>query len=511
MTRKSRTLPGDNPSPGVSFCSFIDIWNQEQRQSTPAHHFIMAEWLSGSWTKGERELLLMAFRNAGKSTLVGLFANWLLLDDPNRRIMVLSADHALARRMARNVKRITERHPLTTSLMPAKSDEWASDRFTVERKQELRDPSMLARGIGGNITGSRADIVICDDVEVPKTCDTPTKRDTLRQCLDEIDYVLTPGGLKLFIGTPHTYDTIYATESHAGNVKHGHAYLHGFRRFDLPLLNTKGESQWPERFPLEEINKLKVRTGPAKFQSQMLLRPSSTVDGRLDPDRLAPYAANLNYHEAGGEAVLRLGAHRLISASCWWDPAYGAPDRGDDSVIAVVFTDEDGNYRLHAIRYLRHDPALLDQVDEATQQCLQVAAFARDNHVPSVTIEKNGVGRFLPGLLRGVLREKALPVAVRDLQSVRAKDLRIMDAFDAPLAAGKLYAHESVLSSPFVSEMREWRPAANARDDGLDAVAGCLLSEPVRLPRRSDIPVPDRPPTWQGHGAPVIAKTNFLP
>lgn len=495
--------------PGGSFCDFIDVWNKEQGQTTPSLHTTMAAWLADKWHEGNRELLLMAFRNAGKSTLAGLFANWLLLGDPNRRILVLSADHALARRMVRNVKRVTERHPWTTALKPAKADEWASDRFTIEREQELRDPSMLARGIGSNITGSRADVVICDDVEVPKTCDTPGKRVDLRERLDEIDYVLSPGGLKLFIGTPHTHDTIYAIGNSLENSGVEHAYLSGYQRMELPLLDEQGNSQWPERFSLEQINTLKKRSGPAKFQSQMLLRPASIVDGRLDPDRLTPYAAALDYHEAGGEAVLRLGTQRLISASCWWDPAYGAPGRGDASVIAAVFTDEDGNYRLHAIRYLCHDPALLDQVDEATQQCQQVADFARKNHVPSVTIEKNGVGRFLPGLLRKVFREQSLPVAVRDWQSTRAKDLRIIDAFDAPLAAGRLFAHENVLASPLVPEMREWRPATNSRDDGLDAVAGCLLSEPVRLSRRSDTPMPPRPPAWQGYVTPVIVKTNF--
>jgi hypothetical protein len=45
------------------------------------------------------------FRNAGKSTLVGIFCAWLLLNNPDLRILVLAAEHDLARKMARNVKR----------------------------------------------------------------------------------------------------------------------------------------------------------------------------------------------------------------------------------------------------------------------------------------------------------------------------------------------------------------------------------------------------------------------
>src|SRR3546814_15794086 len=53
----------------------------------------------------------------------------------------------------------------------------------------------------------------------------------------------------------------------------------------------------------------------------------------------------------------------------------------------------------------------------------------------------------------------------------------------------------TTLFRSFVMEMREWRPGGDGYkgpDDGLDAVAGCISSEPVRLkhgpapPRRSE-------------------------
>ena len=68
----------------------------------------------------------MAFRNSGKSTVVGLFAAWLLKTNPSLRIMVLSADLALAKKMVRTVKRIIERHPETRGLKPDRADQWAA-------------------------------------------------------------------------------------------------------------------------------------------------------------------------------------------------------------------------------------------------------------------------------------------------------------------------------------------------------------------------------------------------
>ncbi|MBO6518690.1 MAG: phage terminase large subunit [Rhodospirillales bacterium] len=493
-----------------SFLVFLAAWNDVQRLSTPDLHFEIAAWLEDRWREGDRELLLMAFRNSGKSTLVGLFAAWLLVCDPEIRIMVLAADHQLAQKMVRNVRRILERHPLSVGLRPARTEEWASDRFTVNRGREQRDPSMLAKGIGANVTGSRADVVICDDVEVPNTCDTAFKREELRERLDEIDFILVPGGLRLFVGTPHTYYSVYADRARPETGESA-AYLAGFTRLTLPIYDETGDTRWPDRFPAERIEAIRRRSGPAKFASQMMLEPTNVVDSRLDPDRIIPYEGRLEYREGNGEPLLRLDERRLISASCFWDPSFGRPGKGDASVIAAVFTDQEGGYWLHGIEYLTHNPAIVDRIDEATQLCRQAVSFARRHFVPAVTIETNGIGRFLPGLFRRELNRAGLATAVIEHASSRGKSERILEAFDAVLAAGRLNAHRRVWDSPFIREMREWQPGGNGRDDGLDAVAGCLLSEPVRLaePDRVRDPRARNMTAWRNALSPVRLSADF--
>ncbi|MCK5777824.1 MAG: phage terminase large subunit [Rhodospirillales bacterium] len=493
-----------------SFLVFLAAWNDVQGLGTPGLHFEIASWLETRWRSRDRELLLMAFRNSGKSTLVGLFSAWILVCNPELRIMVLAADHQLAQKMVRNVRRILERHPLAMGLRPARTEEWASDRFTVTRGREHRDPSMLAKGIGANITGSRADIVICDDVEVPNTCDTALKRDELRDRLDEIDFILVPGGLRLFVGTPHTYYSVYADTARA-EVGEERPYLAGFRRLVLPVTDETGASRWPERFPPERVEALRRRAGPAKYASQMMLQPTNVLDSRLDPDRIRSYSDELDYREANGEPLLHLGGRRLVSASCFWDPSFGRPGRGDASVIAAVYTDQDGGYWLHGIEYMTHVPEIADRIDEATQLCRQAVSFARRHFVPAVTIETNGVGRFLPGLFRRELGRAGLAAAVIEHASSRNKTDRILEAFDAVLAAGQLGAHRRVWDSPFIREMREWQPGGNGPDDGLDAVAGCLLAEPVRLtePGRVRDPRARGMTAWRGASTPVRINADF--
>jgi hypothetical protein len=467
--------------PSIGFRQFVWLWNHCQGQTTPSLHLEIAEWLERRWQAGDRQLMLLVFRSAGKSTLVGIFCAWLLLNNPDLRILILSAEYDLARKMVRNVKRIIERHPATRGLVPKRAEQWASDQFTVRRRLTRRDPSLLARGIGSNITGSRADVVICDDVEVPNTCATSLRREELRSRLHEISYVLIPEGLQLYVGTPHSYDSIYAEERREDDDEL--PFLAGFARLCIPLLDDGGKSRWPERFTAEGIAEIRRRSGPAKFDSQMLLRPRNDEVIRLDPAHLVRYDAPLEMREANGESILSLSGARLVSASCWWDPAYGAPNTGDASVVAAVFVDEAGAYWLHDIRYLNHDPAQRQEVDEATQLCRQVAAFARELYLPSITIETNGLGRFLPALLRRELQGLGLACPVLEHVSTSNKQQRILQAFDPLLAAAALRAHANVWASPFIEEMREWRPRRRCRDDGLDAVSGCLLAEPVRLPR----------------------------
>ena len=453
----------------VSFLEFIWIWDKVQNLTLPKHHRQMAAFLTHLYQKRQNGLL-MAFRNSGKSTIVGLFGAWLLLQNPDLRLLILSADHELAKKMVHHMKQIIERHPLTQHLRPHASDEWASDRFTVRRPHKFRDPSVLACGLMANTTGCRADIIICDDVEVPKTCDTAGKRIALRQKLGELDYILTPQGFMLFVGTPHTTDTLYQTASGG--------YLENWETLQIPLLQPDGSSAWPERFSLQQIEALRARSGNNKFLSQMMLKPVSLRDNRLDVNRLKFYDGDLSYREANGRATLSLNGVQLKGVSCWWDPAFGSPT-GDKSVVACVFFDESGNAYLHRILYLSVPP----EAEATSYQCAAVRTLVQNCFIPSIHLETNGIGKFLPALLRQEFAKNRTACAVLEETSRQNKVARIVSAFDAPLMNGALWVHESIKATPFLDEMRDFQTTSNTHDDGLDAVAGCLLAEPAHIHR----------------------------
>ncbi|MEO1089170.1 MAG: phage terminase large subunit [Pseudomonadota bacterium] len=461
----------------ITFRQFVWLWNKAQGLSTPALHLEIATWLEQAWRTGDERLLLMVFRDAGKSTLVGLFCGWLLANDSNLRVLVVAAEQGLATKMVRNVRGVLERHPVARAVVSPASGAWASDALTLQRERELRDPSMLARGIGANLTGTRADVVICDDVEVPNTVDTPTKRADLRRRMAELSFILVPGGLQLCIGTPHSHETIYADEAQVKADER--PFLADYNRLVLPIVDEAGRSRWPQRFPPKKIRALESEVGPSRFKSQMMLQPVDLRDVRLDAGRLVSFAADVEVVSLNRTRELRLDGRRLKTVQCWWDPAYGSPKGGDGSVVAVAYTDEHGAFWLIDLAYLRHDPSVATQVDEATQLCRQVVALARRHACPSMTLETNGIGRFLPNLLRKAVRDVGARIAVREHSTSRNKDQRIVEAFDPVLAARSLHVHERVLETPFLEEMRNFVPGAQNRDDGLDAVAACILEPGV--------------------------------
>lgn len=498
------------------FRGFARDWLIPLGQGLPTHLTAMADWLGAHWSSARKRkrLLLMAFRGAGKSTLVGLFAAYMIKTKPDVRILTLSADLALARKMVRNVKRIIEKHPKLPQLKPKKPELWGAEQFTVLREAELRDPTMLARGIDGNFTGSRADVVICDDVEVPGNSDTPAKRQALREKLGEIDYVLVPGGFQLYIGTPHTYYSIYAgaPRPETGETR---AFLEEFDRESFPIRNANGKPMWPRRYGAKAIADLERRSGPIKFASQMMLVPMRPEQCRFDPAKLLRYSGEVERRVAHGRESLWLERVKLASIRVWWDPSLGRPEKSDRNAVAVVYQDTGGGYWLHRVHYFGHDPDLAARDPKnhaaADQLCRKAAAFAAEIGAPAITVEDNGVGAMLPDLLRKALQTVDPAIAVTAHHSTQPKAERIIAALDVPLAAGVLHAHASVCDGPFAEELRLWTPLAKAglRDDGLDAVAGAILAEPVRLG-----PFPRAAGThgaWRPGATPHRAETDFEP
>ena len=253
----------------------------------------------------------------------------------------------------------------------------------------------------------------------------------------------------LYIGTPHTEDSLYAENG----------FLKTYHRLQIPL----EQHTWPERFTPQTIDALRVSVGSRVFAAQMLLQNTNIAEARLDPKQLVLYDDTTLPH----------------TARCVWDPAFGHAS-GDESVLALIYQDANHVLYIHDILYLKKS---CDAEDEAAAaQCRDVIAFLKQHQLRHMTIETNGLGQFLPGLLRRALKDADYVCSVQNLHQSKAKNLRILQAFEARLAAKSIYAHTRIKDTAFIREMRDWNPERNDNnDDALDATATAihLLPSPI--------------------------------
>jgi phage terminase large subunit-like protein len=232
----------------------------------------------------------------------------------------------------------------------------------------------------------------------------------------------------------------------------------------------KGDCVWPERFNEHEVNKKQSTVPEHEWMSQNMLVPWNMTETVLDPNLLVQYEDEIEYIEANGEAMLKIGDKRMMSASAFWDVSSGRSGR-DRSVLAIVYTDGDGHYYIHKAERLEGNIDL---------QVQKIKALAIANILPAVTVETNGVGIHATHILRKEL--KGTGIAVLEAHQSVNKQQRIIEAYQAALSAKYIHVHKKVYNSPFRIEMREFSlTSTRGHDDYIDAVASAMLREPVRI------------------------------
>lgn len=463
-----------------TFHQFFTVWAQAQAPAwtVPEFHFDILDFLSNYKNWENNTGLIQIFRGAGKSTIVGLFITWMLSQDPTLRFLVLSADKKTAQKIAADVATIVQRHPLAKHLH-GKENTWKADTLVVNGFTDGRNPSVTSWGVMSNITGSRADWIIYDDTEVPKNSRTEIERENLRTKLDEPTHILVPGGYELFVGTPHSHDSIYPEIT--GESGKDEPFRCGCSQLKVPIMtdvvgdfpNLTGHPIWPERFDVDEIKK-RQRGSSTKshFLSQYLLLPFNPDDTVLDPTLIATYSGELEIHRANGEVVARLNGTRVMGVTAFWDPAMSSLGN-DDSVLSIVFTTDDGHYYIHRCVKLKGD------ADEQIAQAMETMRSVACSHLLIET--QGGVAGFLPALFRKAAAGKGLTCEGKTTSM--SKGPKIMEAYEVRLASGYLHAHRSVMDSPFRTQLRDFnvRSVGRTKDDFIDATAMAILAQPIRI------------------------------
>ena len=156
-------------------------------------------------------ILLNIPPNHAKSITITIdYVTWLICQNPNFRILIVSQTQRLAADFLYAIKqRLT--HPMYENLQQAyaagvgfnsKSASWQATRITFGdelRESSEKDPNIEAVGIGGQIYGKRADMIIVDDAVTLSNANDFERQ--IKWLTQDVRSRLNPTGKLIIIGT----------------------------------------------------------------------------------------------------------------------------------------------------------------------------------------------------------------------------------------------------------------------------------------------------------------------
>lgn len=427
---------------------------------------------------GPRRAVIEAFRGVGKSWLTSAFVCWLLLNNPQLKILVVSASKERADAFSTFVKRLINEIPVLQHLRPQEGQRDSVIAFDVGPALPDHSPSVKSVGITGQITGSRADVLIADDVEVPNNSATQMMRDKLAEAVKEFDAILKPGGRIIYLGTPQTEMSLYNKLPERGyEIRIWPALypdLNQVIKYQgrlAPMITQalekdsgqQGMPTDPRRFGEADLMERKASYGKAGFALQFQLDTSlSDADryplkvGDLIIQNLNPIMGHLKLAWA---AAPELTVNDLPNVALTGDRFYRPMWHSDDMseyTGAVMSIDPSGRGKdetgyavvknLAGNLFVTDAGGISGGYDESTLEAL--ATIAKKNQVKYIIIEANfGDGMFTQ-LLKPVLG-RIYPCTVEEVKHSTQKEARIIDTLEPVMTMHKLIVDQRVIQRDF--------------------------------------------------------------
>lgn len=190
----------------TDFRNFLyKVWKFLGLPNPTGVQYDMAKFLE----EGDQRCMIQAFRGVGKTYILAAYALFCLYRDPTLKIGIISKSSAHATEVTRHCFKILCSMPELAHLKPDIKSRQSATAFDVNGCDPSPTPSLYGMGITSQVTGKRADILIVDDIETASNSATVTQREQLEKLASEFAYVCKKGGRIIYLGTPHTEDSIY--------------------------------------------------------------------------------------------------------------------------------------------------------------------------------------------------------------------------------------------------------------------------------------------------------------
>ncbi len=490
---------------------------------------------------GPKRAIVMAFRGVGKSWICSAYVVHQLLLDPSKNILVVSASKTRSDDFSTFTLRLIHEIPVLACLKPRDGQRFSKISFDVGPAPASHAPSVKSLGITSQLTGSRADIIVADDVEVANNSATQGMRDKLSDQVKEFDAIVKPlpSSRILFLGTPQCEDSIYTKLRERGyetrvwpseyiSNKHNDTIYEGaIAPFLMSATNdeTVGKSTEPLRFNDIDLEERKLSYGRSGYALQFLLNPRLSDADRyplkindlivqdLDNDvayekyvwasgpdqQIANDIPNVGFNGDRYHRPLKmLGDMIEYSGSVM---AIDPSGRGKDETAYAVVKMLNGYLFVHACNGIKGG--------YGENVLRQLSTIAKRFNVNEVVVESNmGDGMFTE-LLKPII-STIHPVTINEVRHHIQKEKRIVDTLEPTLNSHRLIVDPSVIredyatsqSYPIETQLRYClfyqlsrltrEKGSLLQDDRLDALSMAVNYWTEQMAANADVKINDR-------------------
>ena len=456
MPRKKKQAPLEEQLQKDFRLFLTAIWTHLALPPPTRAQLCIAEYLQ----HGPKRLQIQAFRGVGKSWITAAFVLWTLYNDANKKIMVVSASKDRADSFSIFCQRLILEVPWMSHLRPKNDDQrWSRVSFDVGTAAPHQAPSVKSVGITGQLTGSRADLMVLDDVEVPNNSMTELQREKLLQLVTECESILTPkpDSRIMFLGTPQTTFTVYnkLRERAYKPFVWPARYPRKVAMYDgllAPQLEQDLENEtdltWnptDTRFKEDDLLERESAMGRSNFMLQFML-DTSLSDAEKFPLKFSDLIINPVNPETAPENIIWCSSkdnivkelpcvglpgdyyYSPMQVQGEWKPyseticSVDPSGRGTDETVACFIS------QLNGIMYLHEIYASQDGYSDNT--LLAILARCKKYKVSTLLIESNFGDGMVSELFRKHAINKNVPINIEETRANVRKEDRIIDSLE---------------------------------------------------------------------------------
>ncbi len=456
------------------------LWGQLDLPSPTRAQYAIADYLQ----HGPKRLQIQAFRGVGKSWITGAFVLWNLFNDREKKIMIISASKERADNMSIFLQKLIIETPWLSHLRPKSDDSrWSRISFDVNCNPH-QAPSVKSVGITGQLTGSRADLMVLDDIEVPGNSMTELMREKLLQLTTEVESILTPkpDSRICILGTPQTTFTIYRKLAErnyrpfvwTARYPRKKENYEGLLAPQLQQDIDQGVEEWsptdPDRFDKDDLLEREASMGRSNFMLQFML-DTSLSDAEKFPLKCADLVITSVNPTTAPDAVVWCSDPQNVIKDL---PTVGLPGdyfyspmqlvgewtpyteticsvdpsgRGSDETTAAFLSQKNGFLYLHEMRAYR------DGYSDNT--LLNILRGCKKFNVTKLLIETNFGDGMVGELFRKHLQQTKQAIDIEEVRANVRKEDRIIDSLEPVLNQHRLIVDRKVIEWDFKSNPDE--------------------------------------------------------